>query len=216
MVEGVESEELTTPPGHAQYSPSVSHDEEDRVNPEIGEEPPEEEEREEEEEEGEGDEEGEGEEEGEGDEGEGEVWEEFSEDRGGDSEWRGGWGGEEEEERGGLFGGVEKMEDMVQSPRSSRSSGSLRLGTSSGKRKEERREVKRTAEKDSGSWSRARFNEEDRLRLEEQASWTREPDFFADMTPAVAKTTPSLGLGAKTTPTSSSALQYQPTKTEVS
>ena len=27
---GVESDELTTPPGHAQYSPSVSHDEEER------------------------------------------------------------------------------------------------------------------------------------------------------------------------------------------
>ena len=30
--EGVESEELTTPLSHAQYSPSVSHDEEDRGN----------------------------------------------------------------------------------------------------------------------------------------------------------------------------------------
>ena len=36
-VEGVESEELTTPLNHAQYSPSVSHDEEDRINKENGE-----------------------------------------------------------------------------------------------------------------------------------------------------------------------------------
>ena len=36
-VDGVESDELTAPTGHAQYSPSVSHDEEDRVNSETGE-----------------------------------------------------------------------------------------------------------------------------------------------------------------------------------
>lgn len=35
--EGVESEEPTTPPRHPQYSPSVSHDEEDRVQREMGE-----------------------------------------------------------------------------------------------------------------------------------------------------------------------------------
>ena len=35
--EGVGSEELTTPLSHAQYSPSVSHDEEDRGNRGSGE-----------------------------------------------------------------------------------------------------------------------------------------------------------------------------------
>ena len=36
-MEGAESEELATPTSHAQYSPSVSHDEEDRANLDAGE-----------------------------------------------------------------------------------------------------------------------------------------------------------------------------------
>lgn len=75
---------------------------------------------------------------------------------------------------------------------------------------------------------RGRLSEEDTRRLEEQASWSMEPDFFADMAPVIAapaaKTTPTApqrsdgvevsSPGAESGVGSSTALQYQPTEQE--
>ncbi|CAI8058055.1 Protein-associating with the carboxyl-terminal domain of ezrin [Geodia barretti] len=204
-VDGVESDELTAPTGHAQYSPSVSHDEEDRVNSEtVGGE--------------------EGEMEGE--------WDEFTEEGGGDVEWgdEGGWGGgkvetwtitadssrlhrEAEDEREPSEVSGEVGEEPVQEKRRQSGGTALKLG-----RKQTGKEEKR--EKGEGSsGSKVTLSEADRLRLEEQAAWSTEPDFFADMAPSVAKKTGvSASLGGVESPTlttkQSSSLQYQPAEEE--
>ena len=243
-VQEAESEDLTTPTTHAQYSPSVSHDEEDRVATEIGG-------REEEGEEEEGEE---GEEEFD------EDWEEFTSDRVADGECEGesvegegvegtvsrevelGWG------VGGTLHSPSGVGKKVELP-PNRSGGSLRLGGGGGREREERKKGEREREngerereerkkgererqerkkEQSGkveSWERARLSEEDRVRLEEQAAWSREPDFFEDMTPSVVKTIPPTWSGlhdnsvvtrkvSGTKSSSSSLLQYQPTETE--
>ena len=243
-VEGAESDELATPTGHAQYSPSVSHDEEDRVNSENavgGEE--EEEEKEEEEEEGDDVE---------------EEWEDFTEEGGEVGEWGDGgeWGGKREEEswnttsEGSWLGQGRKEEtevaletreeETVQKKKERRrgsreNGGALRLGkkhVAQNKKEEEvgEKEKEVVGEKkkemvgqkkemvggrEKNSWSRSRLSEADRQRLEEQAAWNTEPDFFADMTPTVTKTTSSLGVESPTPAGKSSSLQYQPTEQEV-
>ena len=67
------------------------------------------------------------------------------------------------------------------------------------------------------------LSEEDRQRLEEQEAWAKEPDFFADMTPSVAKSS-SAKVGSHRTSEKASAvadkmatsvLQYQATEVEV-
>lgn len=97
-------------------------------------------------------------------------------------------------------------------------SGSLKLG--SGRTKEGGKvnssENEKSAGKEYGS-TRTRLSEEDRLRLEEQATWSREPDFFADMTPTVGKKSLSLHNATKVsmeTERTKSSLQYQSTGTE--
>ena len=64
------------------------------------------------------------------------------------------------------------------------------------------------------------LSEEDRQRLEEQEAWAREPDFFADMTPSVAKSSSAKGgshrkASAVADKMATSALQYQATEVEV-
>lgn len=75
---------------------------------------------------------------------------------------------------------------------------------------------------------RGRLSEEDARRLEEQASWSMEPDFFADMAPIIAAPTTKTGPastqrsggveasspGAESGAGSSTALQYQPPEQE--
>lgn len=101
--------------------------------------------------------------------------------------------------------------------------GSLKLGSGRPRTKEggkvdssdENKDRERSVRKDYGS-ARATLSEADRVRLEEQAAWSREPDFFADMTPSVAKKslpTSATKFSMETERTKSS-LQYQSTGTE--
>ena len=93
--------------------------------------------------------------------------------------------------------------------------GALRLGKKQTGKKKKEEEGKKNKSKNT-------LSEADRVRLEEQATWSREPDFFADMGPSVAKTTgvssPVLsGVESPTPTTKSSSLQYHHTaKEEVS
>lgn len=100
-------------------------------------------------------------------------------------------------------------------------SGSLKLGSGRPRTKEGGKvnssDKNKDREQSVGSSARARLSEEDRLRLEEQASWSREPDFFADMTPAVGKKSLSLRSATKVsmeTERTKPSLQYQSTGTE--
>ena len=100
-------------------------------------------------------------------------------------------------------------------------SGSLKLGSGRPRTKEGGKvnssDKNEDREKSAGSSARARLSEEDRLRLEEQASWSTEPDFFADMTPAVGKKSLSLRSATKVsmeTERTKPSLQYQSTGTE--
>lgn len=249
--EEVESEDLATPPHHPQYSPSVSHDEEERGQREVGElyEGPggtssygcvcTVDQVEEEEEEGEG--------EGETSE---EPWEEFVEDEVKEySEWGESWGGGEREDEsrlhesegarrtpaegwslaGSRAGAEEEEENKEKSaPKLPNRTGgmkltpSLKLG-SDRERTKEREAVSGPGKhedegRSDGTATRARLSEEDRLRLEEQAAWSKEPDFFADMVPTVAKKSPPLHNASKVsmeTEKTKSAFQYQPPETEV-
>ena len=108
--------------------------------------------------------------------------------------------------------------------------GAMKLGGGRvGKRQEEGegREAAGVRGRDRGrdsSWSKATLSEKDRQRLEEQAAWSMEPDFFADMAPSVAKTTSptvakttSPGIQSResaTTATKLSSLQYHPQPAE--
>ena len=160
-------------------------------------------------------------------------WDEFTEEGGGDVEWgdEGGWGGgkvetwtitadssrlhrEAEDEREPSEVSGEVGEEPVQEKRRQSGGTALKLG-----RKQTGKEEKR--EKGEGSsGSKVTLSEADRLRLEEQAAWSTEPDFFADMAPSVAKKTGvSASLGGVESPTlttkQSSSLHYQPAEEEV-
>ena len=160
-----------------------------------------------------------------GEEGEKEEWEEFTEEGGEDVEWgdEGGWGGgegekveswtttrlhreaEEEREVSG-----EEGREPVQEERRQSGGTALKLG---------RKQTGKREKGEGSSGSKVTLSEADRLRLEEQAAWSTEPDLFADMAPSVAKTTgvsASLGGVESPTPTTkSSSLQYQPAEQEV-
>ena len=97
------------------------------------------------------------------------------------------------------------------------SSGSLKLSGKAGQKKAESGLRKERAgegsQREEDDKTRRRLSEEDRLRLEEQASWSKEPDFFADMAPALPKATgpvlePGQGLSSR------ASLQYQPWEAE--
>ena len=188
--EGAESDDLAMPTSHAQYSPSVSHDEEDRVNVEEGEEG-----------------EGEGE----------DNWEEFEEEQWDEGDWGREGGGDVKEGDGdgvqvgswNLSGSLNPGPDHRKEEKSHNTvetRGALRLGSGSTTSKKQEREGEVPAT----------LSEQDRQRLEEQAAWSMEPDFFADMTPSVAKTTSgsTLGVESREPPTKLSSLQYQLQPTE--
>ena len=193
--EGAESDDLAMPTSHAQYSPSVSHDEEDRVNVEEGEEI-----------------EGEGEGEGE------DNWEEFEEEQWDEGDWGREGGGDVKEGdgdgvqvgswnlSGSLNSGPDHRKEEEKSHNTVETRGALRLGSGSRTSKKQER----------GGEVPATLSEQDRQRLEEQAAWSMEPDFFADMTPSVAKTTSgsTLGVESREPPTKLSSLQYQLQPTE--
>ena len=183
--EGAESDDLAMPTSHAQYSPSVSHDEEDRVNVEEGEEG-----------------EGEGE----------DNWEEFEEEQWDEGDWGREGGGDVKEGDGvqvgswNLSGSLNSGPDHRKEEKSHNTvetRGALRLGSGSRTSKKQER----------GGEVPATLSEQDRQRLEEQAAWSMEPDFFADMTPSVAKTTSGSTLGAESRePPTKLQYQLQPTE----
>lgn len=109
-------------------------------------------------------------------------------------------------------GGEGGREKPLRTP-PSRTGGALKLDGSGGKARSKEGGHDRGvsgSEKTEGAKG-ARLSEGDRLRLEEQAAWSREPDFFADMTPVFAKSSAS----KKVSVANKSSLQYQPTKMEV-
>ena len=63
----------------------------------------------------------------------------------------------------------------------------------------------------------ASLSTEDQERLEEKATWSIEPDFFADMAPAISKKNPPQPLSTKKQHSASklSSLKYQPSGKEV-
>ena len=131
-------------------------------------------------------------------------------------------------EGGGREGG------QKQSPLTSSSGyrGALKLGGKTRNKEEKEREkteeeggeevrVKGGGERRKGGSVRGRMSDKDVQRLEEQAAWSREPDFFADMMPTVAKSDPLLQTSSERPMTLQpkaagglAALEYQPTGAE--
>ena len=169
-----------------------------------------------------------------------EEWEEFVED--GEGEWGGGWGEEEEEDReskressgeaavlepGWSLAGTEGGQKQSPLTSSGGYRGALKLGGKTRNKEEKKKteeeevRVKGGRERRKGDSVRGRMSDKDVQRLEEQAAWSREPDFFADMMPTVAKSDPLLQTSSERPLTlqpkaagSLAALEYQPTGTE--
>ena len=199
----VESEGLTTPPDHAQYSPSVSHDEEDRPNDTeitVGGE----------EREGIGDREG-----GEEEEKEDEEWEEFTEEGEVDNEHEWKERGDNKPETGSWSQsstGTDILRNKENGAKGLLLSQNTKLGNNGGK-KMAKNETNESSQNE--GWDKQKLSEDDQLRLQEQASWSKEPDFFADMMPVVTKTSDPLESGPEMGENiGKSSLQYQPLEIE--
>ena len=136
----------------------------------------------------------------------------------------GGDSGERREKREEGGGSGERREKGERGMKSSTSK-PLRLGSGRGKR-QERGEDRGTSKADNGQrktegegrgWAQSTLSESDCRRLEEQAAWSTEPNFFADMAPVVTKTS-KLGVSNRritSTGKTKPLLQYQPPDTEV-
>ena len=154
------------------------------------------------------------------------------EGEGGEGGWTQGCGGAERREMGErekgaggwkLGGHGERRERGLKSSTNK----PLRRGSDHGKSKERRDNKAENGQRKEGEehgWARSTLSEADRQRLEEQATWSTEPDLFADMAPAIAKSNPSsslrLGIHGGTqvsmsTEKTKSSLQYHPPENEV-
>ena len=109
-------------------------------------------------------------------------------------------------------------ERTLSPPATTRTGGALKLGGGGGRETGGNRDsgpvkTEKAAEGD----GIASLSTEDQERLEEKATWSIEPDFFADMAPAISKKNPPQPLSTKKQHSASklSSLKYQPSGKEV-